>query len=89
MYLSAALVALGPARFVTVMSTGPAVPAGAVAVIEVGELTTKPAAAEPKSTALALGKPVPEKPVPVMVTDAPAARGPAAGVTAVTVGAAT
>jgi len=55
-------------------------------VIEVDELTTKPAAAEPKSTALALGKPVPEKPVPVMATDVPPARGPAVGVTAVTVG---
>ena len=87
---SEVLVALVAPAVVTVMSTGPALrSAGDVAVIEVDELTLKTATAEPKRTALALGEPVPEKPVPVMVTDVPPARGPAAGVTAVTVGAAT
>ena len=62
------------------MSTGPAVPAGEVAVIEVGELTTTAGGGrEPKSTALALGKPVPEKPVPVMVTDGAAGQGTGRG----------
>ena len=57
-----ALVALA---VVTVTSTGPALrSAGDVAVIEVDELTLKTATAEPKRTALALGEPVPEKPVP-------------------------
>jgi len=73
-------VALVALAVVTVMSTGPALrSAGDVAVIEVDELTLKTATAEPKRTALALGEPVPEKPVPVMVTDVPPARGPAAG----------
>ena len=70
MYLSAALVALGPATLTTVTSTVPAVPAGALAVIEVAELTMKAAGAEPKSTALPLPKPGTMKPVPVIATEA-------------------
>ena len=70
---------------VTVTSTVPAASAGLVAVICVAETTiTLVAAVVPKSTAVA-----PLKPVPVIVTDVPPADGPAAGLTAVTVGAAT
>jgi len=54
----------------TVTSTVPAVPAGALAVIEVDELTMKAAGAEPKSTALPLPKPGTMKPVPVIATEA-------------------
>ncbi len=86
---SATTSALVPPALVTVTSTWP-VPAGEVTVRDVAELrTTLVPAVGPKSTTLALGKPVPEKPVPVMVTEVAPARGPAAGVMAVTVGAAT
>ncbi len=69
MNLSAPLVALVPPALVTVTSTWP-VPAGEVTVRDVAELTTTLVpAVGPKSTTLALGKPVPEKPVPVMVTE--------------------
>ena len=82
---SAALVALVPPGVVTVTSTVPAVPAGAVAVIWVALLTVKlVAAVAPKLTALA-----PVKLVPVIVTEVPPAVGPAVGLTPVTVGAAT
>ena len=71
-----------PTGVVTVTFTVPAAPAGAVAVIEVEETTVTPVAAfAPKSTAVA-----PVKFVPVMVTLVPAVVGPAAGLTAVTVG---
>ena len=72
-----------PTGVVTVTFTVPAAPAGAVAVIEVEETTVKLVAGfpEPKSTAVA-----PVKFVPVMVTLVPAVVGPAAGLTAVTVG---
>ena len=57
-------------------------PAGAVAVIEVAELTVKLVAlAVPNLTAVA-----PENAVPVMVTDVPPVVGPAFGATDVTVG---
>jgi hypothetical protein len=80
--LSAALVPLVPPNVVTVTSTGPAEPAGLVAVTCVALSTMKDVAAvEPKSTALA-----PAKLVPVMVTDVPPAVGPLAGETDVTVG---
>lgn len=66
----------------TVISTVP-VPAGDVAVMEVGEFTVKLLAAVlPKVTALA-----PENLVPVMVTDVPPEIGPAAGAREVMVGA--
>jgi hypothetical protein len=63
------------------MSTVP-VPAGAVALIEVAEVTLKVVAGvAPNATALA-----PVKPVPVIVTTVPPASGPWAGDTADTVG---
>jgi hypothetical protein len=66
---------------VTVTSTGPALAAaGAVAVIEVPELTVnEDAAVAPKSTAVA-----PVNPVPVMVTLVPPTRTPDAGLIPVT-----
>ena len=71
-----------PTGVVTVTFTVPAAPAGAVAVIEVEETTVTPVAAfAPKLTAVA-----PVKFVPVMVTLVPVVVGPAAGLTAVTVG---
>ncbi len=67
---------------VTVMSTVPAEPAGAVAVIWVAEFTVKLVAlVAPNFTAVA-----PLKLVPVMVMDEPPAVDPLVGVMAVTVG---
>ena len=80
---SAAEVADGPPGPVTVTSTVPAASAGLVAVISVAETITWVAAIVPKSTAVAV-----LKPVPMIVTEVPPAIGPAAGLTAVTVGAA-
>jgi hypothetical protein len=81
---SAADVALVPPGVVTVTSTVPA-PAGEVAVICVALLTVNVVAAvAPNFTAV-----VPVKFVPVMVTTVPPAAGPLAGLTSVTVGAAT
>src|SRR5262252_5840130 len=79
---SAAVVADVPAGVVTVMSTDwPAVPAGSVAVIWVGETTWKVVAGVlPNITLVA-----PVKLVPVIVTVAPPAAGPLAGDTAVMV----
>jgi hypothetical protein len=80
---SAAEVAEVPPPVVTVTSTVP-VPAGAVAVIEVAELTVKPVAGvAPNVTAVA-----PAKLVPVMVTVVPPAVGPEVGEIEVIVGAA-
>jgi hypothetical protein len=80
--LSAALVALVPPGVVTVTSTVPRVPAGEVAVIEVGLFTVNFAAALLANfTALA-----PANPVPVIVTDVPPVLGPEVGLTPVTVG---
>ena len=85
MYWSLAPVALVPPGVVTVMSTVPAEPAGAVAVIEVALLTVKPVAlVAPNLTAVA-----PVRLVPVIVTLVPPAVGPAVGLTLLTVGAAT
>ena len=81
MYWSAVLVALVPPGVVTVTSTVPAVPAGALAVIVVELVTVKVAAWLPKSTALA-----PKRLVPVMLTDVPPVVKPPVGLTAVTVG---
>ena len=74
-----------PPGVVTVMSTVPAEPAGAVAVIWVALLTTMTPVAlvAPNLTAVA-----PVKLVPVIVTLVPPAVGPADGLTLVTVGAA-
>ena len=78
---SAADVADVPPVVVTLMSTVP-VPGGEVAVIDVAELTVKPAAAvPPKVTAVA-----PVKLVPVMVTVVPPAIGPTVGEIEVIVG---
>jgi len=78
-------VALVPPVFVTVTSTVPAVSAGEVAVICVSVSTVNVVAGDaPKSTLVAL-----VKPVPVMVTDVPPESGPDAGLIDVTVGAAT
>src|SRR5205807_1766384 len=82
---SAAPVALVPPGVVTVMSTVPAPPAGAVAVICVALLGVKAAAgAAPNLTAE-----TPVNPVPVMTTDVPPAVVLLAGLIPVTVGAAT
>src|SRR5438105_7056910 len=73
---------LVPAGVATVMSTTAALWAGAIAVIDVEELTVKLAAAvEPKLTAVAL-----EKCVPAIVTDVPPGVSPDLGDTFVTVG---
>ena len=82
MYWSAVETTLVPLGVVTVMSTAPA-PAGARAVIEVGEDAVMVPGAVPNCTALAA-----TKLVPVMVTEVPPTNGPAAGLTAVTAGAA-
>jgi hypothetical protein len=82
---SAELGAEVPPTVVTVTSTTPALPAGAVAVIDVLEFTVTPVAAlDPKSTAVA-----PVRSVPVIVTDVPPSVGPDVGDTAVTAGSAT
>jgi hypothetical protein len=73
-----------PPAVVTVRSTVP-VPDGETAVIEVAELTTKLAAAVPPN----LTADVPDRFVPVIATCVPPPVGPALGLTAVTVGAAT
>jgi hypothetical protein len=85
-YLSALPVALvPPAVVVTVMSTVPAVPAGATAAIWVALLTVKLVAAlAPNLTPVAF-----VKFVPVIVTVFVPAVGPAVGLTLVTVGGAT
>ena len=70
-----------PPTVVTRTSTVP-VPAGAVAVIWVAELTVNPVAADPpKVTAVA-----PEKFVPVMITAVPPVCGPAVDERELTVG---
>ena len=69
---------------VTVISTVPADPAGAVAVIWVALLTVKPVALDaPNFTAVA-----PVNPVPVRTTDVVPAVGPLLGEMLVTVGSA-
>ena len=74
-----------PPAVVTVMSTVPAEPAGAVAVIWVALFTVYVVAAVlPNFTAVA-----PVKPVPVIITDVPPAVGPAFGEIPVTVGSTT
>ena len=71
---------LVPLGVVTVTSTVP-VPAGETAVIDVGDVTAKAAAADPKLTlVVALSS------VPVIVTVVPPSSGPALGLTSVTVG---
>ena len=80
---SAPEVAEVPPGLVTRMSTVPA-PAGDVAVIDVDELTVKPVAeVAPKTTAVAV-----VKPVPVMVIEVPPVDGPTVGDIELTVGAA-
>ena len=75
-----------PPAVVAVTLTVPTDPAGAVAVMEVAELTTTLAAAlAPKLTAV---DPL-TNPVPVRVTTVPPATGPLVGLRPVTVGAAT
>ena len=71
-----------PLGVVTVTLAVPAVPAGAVAVIRVDELTWKPAAVVPKLTAVA-----PVKLVPMMVTTVPPEAEPLDGLRLVIVGA--
>ncbi len=83
MYWSAGLVALVPPGVVTVMSTVPAVPAGAVAVIWVAlSRVNDLAALAPKSTAVA-----PVKSLPDITTEVPPAPGPPDGLSARTTGA--
>ena len=77
-----ALIAEVPPMAVTVMSTVPAEPAGATAVMEVAELTMTLAAGVRPNRTVAPGA----NWVPVRATDVPPASGPAAGFTAVTVG---
>ena len=77
--------ALVPPAVVTVTSTVPALPAGAVAVIFVALLTVKPLALlAPNLTAV-----VPLKFEPVMMTLVPPATGPAVGEMLLTAGRAT
>ena len=71
---------LVPLGVVTVTSTVP-VPAGETAVIDVGDVTVKVAAAEPNLTLVA-----PLSSVPVIATVVPLPRGPALGLTSVMVG---
>ncbi len=81
---SAGEVALVPPMVTTVTSTVP-VPMGDVAVIEVALTIVTPVAfVVPNFTAVA-----PVKPVPVIVTLVPPVAGPLAGLSTVTVGAAT
>ena len=70
-----------PPGVVTVTFTTPAVPAGAVTVIDVDEFVRMVPAVLPNFTAVG-----PDKPVPVMVTVVPAVSGPAAGEMLVTAG---
>ena len=78
---SAGEVTLVPPGVVTVISTVP-VPAGEVAVIDVGELTTTPVAlTTPNLTVVA-----PVRLVPVIITVVPPAVGPEFGETPVTAG---
>ncbi len=82
MYRSAAVIAVVPPGVVTVTSTTPGLPEGAVAVIWVAELTVKLSAAfAPNFTAVAAARFV-----PVIVTTVPAVVGPDEGEIAVTVG---
>ena len=82
---SLAPVAEVPPPVVTVMSMVPAEPAGAVALIEIAELTVKLVAlVAPNLTAVA-----PVKLVPLIATTVPPVVGPEFGLTRVTVGAAT
>jgi len=76
-----------PPNVATVTSTDPA-PAGATAVSEVAEVkVTLVAGVKPNAT-VAKGdmKPLPVKPVPVMMTRVPPVSGPVVGLMPVTVG---
>jgi hypothetical protein len=73
---------LVPLGVVMVTSTVPAAPDGAVTVTEVADEAVMAARALPNFTALAA-----PRLVPVMVTEVPPTRGPAAGAMAVTAGA--
>ena len=85
MSTSAASVAEVPPGVSTVTSTGPAAPAGLVAVISVLESTVKEVAGvAPKSPGVA-----PENPEPGIVTMVPPAVGPSVRLNPVTAGAAT
>ncbi len=80
--MSAEEVAEVPVALVTVTFTVPTAPAGETAVIEVSLLMVKlVAAVEPKSTAVAVSKPV-----PVMATEVSAPWVPDVGLSKVTVG---
>lgn len=74
---------LVPPDVVTLTSTGPAGPAGAIAIAVVSDTTVKAAGAVPKRTASVV-----VSPVPVRVTAAPASVGPCVGESAVSAGAA-
>jgi hypothetical protein len=78
---SASPTALVPSGVVTLTSTIPTDSSGAVAVIEVSEVTTNDAEVAPKSTIVE-----PVKPVPVMTTDVPPVAGPESGRRRFTVG---
>ena len=78
-----ALVAVPPGVDTTT-SAGPAACTGAIAVMDVAELTVKDVAAVPPNATLV----APVRNVPVIVTDVPPASGPDVGLRAVMVGAA-
>ena len=80
-YWSLVLAALVPPGVVTVMSTVPAAPTGAVAEIWLELFTENVAAVPPKLTPVA-----PVKPVPLIVTVVPPVVGPDVGLTLVTDG---
>ena len=84
MNLSATEVAEIPPAVVTVMSTVPAPPGGAVAVIELAESAVMAPNDDPKLTEVAA-----ERFVPEIVTEVPPAVGPLFGITPVTAGAGT
>ena len=77
----AALVALVPLPVVTLTSTVPALPAGALTVMDVALLTVNVVRVAPNWTLV-----TPEKFVPVMVTLVPPAVGPLLGEMLLTVG---
>nr|WP_256972820.1 hypothetical protein [Saccharibacillus sp. O23] len=80
-YVKAPLAVAVPPVVVTLTPTAPAVPAGVVAVICVGESTVIDVAAFPPTVTVAPGV----NPVPVIVIVVPPAAGPEEGVTSVTV----
>jgi len=83
MFVNAASLVSEPLGLVTTTSLSPAVPAGAIAIIEVAEATTKLVAGTPPTVTLV----APVKLVPLNVRAVPPVIGPLPGATDVSVGA--